>query len=84
MKDSFSYSDLHLEEKRSVGKVSTHPPTHPSLKNTYEIGEKLKNTTIKLLCSDIAFDSRKAMFWVSPSICSGYKFTRARNKTQLV
>ena len=50
MKDSFSYSALHLEEKTICG-------THPSLKNTYEIDEKIKkNTMIKLLCSDKAFD----------------------------
>ena len=27
MKDSFSYSQLHLKKKRSVGMVSTHPRT---------------------------------------------------------
>ena len=52
MKDSFSYGALHLEEKTICGQ-SLH---HPSLKKTYEHDEKLKNTMIKLLCSDIAFD----------------------------
>ena len=54
MKDSFSYSALHLEEKTLCGH-GLHPPTHPSLKNTYEIDEKLKNTMKKLLCSDVPF-----------------------------
>ena len=53
MKDSFSYSALHLEEKNYLWACS--PPTHPSLKNTYEIDEKLKNTMKKLLCSNVAF-----------------------------